>query len=163
MGVHAHLYLGPYVECTIPVRIEEVQVEGCPNTSCPKEKPKSYYHRVTTTFCATCGTKIEMLTIKTERRPSHYDVLPDDVLTELNTSDSKKNTLYLAPNRIRGAAGRKFHLDADLDHHVDMEPSAFNRSAEIEWFTANYADVLEKLRGAYENVQVKWGFHYYFY
>jgi hypothetical protein len=59
------------------------------------------------------------------------------------------------PNETRPG---ELDLDDDVFHYdlrgVDME-------ADMEWLKKKYAKELEKLRGAYKTVEVKWGLHSY--
>ena len=75
-------------------------------------------------------------------------------LTEID-EDSRSKTVILICNTSKGTP-RDFHPD-EQDSHEDL--SAVDKGQEIQWFETRFAKELVLLRGAYDNVTVKWGLH----
>jgi hypothetical protein len=157
MSMHAHIYLGPYVECTYKPETRVENVLGCTNKACSKH-PKKIGPSASGSFCSTCGSPNAKIPITVKARTSHYDVVKDE-LFEINSEEKKnENVLWLAPNSRRMGDPRPDFGEGEI--HVDLvnaEPEQ-----EMSWFMTAYAKELRKLEAAYATVTVCWGLHRYF-
>lgn len=151
MGVHLHTFLGPYVQCKYRKTKTQVTIQACMSPDCSRCGKES-----SVKFCPDCGGAIKPCKMeRTSNGSSSYDVVGDD-LTDVN-GESGGDDLYLAPNLSKGL-GRDFFPDEDT--HIDL--STLDPAKEIEWFKKKYTKQIEKLRGSFDNVEVKWGLHLYY-
>ncbi len=155
MGLYLNVYLGPYVECTYRAEPQEIEVTGCTNSKCPEHAKASTWGRPSGKFCAQCASPISKFKRTERRHRTTYDVLGEsEELTPLTFEDEK--TVCLGPNV--DSPRKSMHPDEDGDI-VDL--TTVDREAEIRWFRERFAKDIEKLAGAYDNLQFRWGLHLY--
>lgn len=154
MGMHLHVFVGPYLKAKATPTPKAITVRGCPKVGC-RNYPTAHRPSVTSAadYCPTCGTKIENVSITVNSYPSYYDIVGDE-LTAL--SDSRE-TLLLAPNVARGKTRGFFHDDAHYENLLDLD-----RHAEVAWFESAFADEIKKIRETCIDVELCWGVHLYY-
>lgn len=150
MGLSASVYLGPYVQCKQRPRTANTTLQTCGTVGCDQSE-----RHLSSKFCPSCGGAVEKRTRTVEATLSHYEVVEDD-LTDLSYDSDQ--ILYLGTNHR--PPKRQFHSDPRTDElHQILTPELIQE--EMEWFHKTYAKQLEKLRAAYDDVQVHWGLHTY--
>ncbi len=154
MSSHLQSYLGPYVCVTERKQTAEKKVLGCPHKDWEKFSGKTGRDGVGD-FCSKCGTKHAKVSYT-------YDVatdlaeLVDENLTQIGEATGK-GYLYLIPNvRRRGEPKRELDVDA-----LHLNLTTLNIAQEIDWLGRAFAVEIEKLKQAYDDVGVSWGFHQY--
>lgn len=151
MGIDSQTYLGPYIQCTYRVGHRAGKVKSCTDTKCSKYEKES-----SAKFCDSCGGAIGAVKILVEHRTNPHDVVGDE-LTDLQGNSSGDNTLYLGTNTSE--TPRNFH--PKKGHHENLLEVDLMQT-EIKWFEKKYAKELKKIREAYDDVKVLWGFHLYY-
>ena len=155
MGMHQHIYVGPYVRCTYRKETKEVQVLRCPKTGCQACTDKRTWGKLTK-FCSLCGTELAHEPMVVPVQTSSYDVL-GDAMTSIDQEDD--GFVYLIPNvRRPGRPDRK--LDSAEPIHLSM--FGIDTGKEMSWIATAFEAELALLRKAYDNVEICWGFHQYF-
>jgi len=152
MGSHRYLYLGPYVECTYRKETREVVITSCTNTKCAEHTQQRSRGEK---FCAKCGSPIGPTKKQEPYFASIYDVFGDrEQLASLGYDPTRRH-LWLGSN-IRGT--RNFHPEDECQ--IDM--AKIDQAGEMSWFKDEFAEDLKLLRGAYDNVTIKWGLISYY-
>jgi hypothetical protein len=146
-----NVYVGPYLTCTQRKQTEDVKVNRCSNAKCKKHRKP--IDDTTIKFCATCGSKIKPFAEKQPACINYHEVLTDDELSPV--TNSPNDTFFLIPNE---QGPREFGVD--LDEPQDL--TGVNIAEEMGWFARRYQTEIIKLAKVYDNVDVKWGVHYYY-
>jgi hypothetical protein len=155
MSSQLHSYLGPYIKVTERPQTVTRYVFGCPNSTCERFVKSTTGVSRSDDFCAKCGTKHENVPRTIEVATDLAEVV-DEELTTMGDTQSNGD-IFLIPNVTRpGDPDRT--LDEDT-LHLDLH--AVSTSDEIDWLRKAFAPELEKLKLAYDNVEVSWGFHQY--
>ncbi len=149
-------YVGPYVQCTYRKEQAEVEAFGCMNPQCA-EYQLEHGGGWVGKFCPACG-KPQGATKKLIPYRSPPQSIVGDALQDVGSMDEEGDFLYLAPNLRHSLPPKGLARDGTL--HLDL--GVVHPTADMARFEETYVTELEALRGAYDNVQVKWGVHQYF-
>ena len=162
-----NVYLGPYVECKYRPATRTKTFPACVSAGCAAHGVKLAHGRPRLAkYCQQCGGPIGGGSEQVPDRPHFYEVIgEDDVLIDLDPgSDS---AVILGSNMTDcGLGGRRMHFGGEA--HVDVSASGrlvaedATLWVEIEWFVKEYPGPLEKLRGAYDVSEVRWGLHIFY-
>jgi hypothetical protein len=155
MGLSTSIYLGPYIQVTHRDTTREVEVFGCMSPDCPEYAKRESGYRPAGRFCSGCASPMGKSTKVVPWRQWSGELFGDNEdLTEIPDNDQDK-TVFLICNTSKGTP-RDFHPD-EQDAHEDL--SAVDKGQEIQWFENRFAKEIGLLKGAYDNVTVKWGLH----
>jgi hypothetical protein len=168
MGISTYIYLGPYIECEYRVTKREVQVRTCTNTKCENHKNRMKNKTqdigpardTSPKFCASCGGAIGPCPLVVEERQEPYEVVGEDVFMDLNSQTRESTRVYLAANLNSKHTPRDFSMRDEDEEHFDLR--TMSTEAEMTWLASKYAKEIKKLKTAFDNVEVKWGFHRYY-
>ena len=158
MGLYHHLYVEPYVSCTLVRHKELVKVRRCPKPECTKPKPIASWASIRDTFCPGCGTAIAEVEISVMKGISPYDVIREETLFVLESgSPASDDKLHFGANQQCGP--RDFSV-AQEEFHLDIK--TIDVAKEIDLFTKQFAKEIDACRAAYQDVVVSWGVHQYY-
>ena len=159
MGMHAHLYLGPYVECTAKPEMKGKIVQGCTDRKC-SEYPTEDGCDAEGKFCSECGSPIGPVGVKVVDYPDPYDIV-EDALFEIQTETPMEEggPVFLAPNQRRDGDPRPASLNNQEEFSLDLRNVDWKK--EVAWFEKAFHGELCALREVYAKVEIKWGLHKY--
>jgi hypothetical protein len=163
MGVHQHIYLGPYLQLKSRSIESELTSFGCNNEAClginergvDPASPHASLHK----FCSICGKAYGLRRSKVARQISMDDVVRDK-LASVGTEDRDGGIVFLAPNMAPSMTPRPFRWDRSDEEHVDIR--TIDQDAEMEWLRKHYVIEIEQLKNVFGDVKVSWGLHLYF-
>lgn len=151
MGVDKNVHVGPYLIVKPKLRPTETTIRACPRTHCHYEPVHD------AKFCPVHGAALEFMVKKGEIQivtDILYSARFEDQLYMPGDQDSK-NPMVLLPNTMMRA--RSFRAEDD-------EPLAVTESLikdEVQWFQAQYGDLISEIQKVSDQVDVQWGVYSY--
>jgi len=144
-------YVGPYVVAkSRPVK-KSKDMETCTNTSCERHGT-----HLGCAYCPVCGTKVEMGKVEFDGYSAEPFELHEVVDQKMYYQTGEKGTDYWFSNltTMDERAGRSFNVGEE-EQYFPVTPKMMKE--EIKAFMELHADEIEKLRQAYDKVEILWG------
>lgn len=154
MGLYLSVHIGPYIEVKKTItRDSSETIRICPNHPNNVEIYSSY--------CPTCGTKIETVIKPITKTVSAWDTIfeDDDFVDNLHAMPYNGNILL--PNKY---APQNIKFDNDGDNCIDLTDIKSIQQIQMDWMNSQFKkeiSYLEKIFGK-ENINIKWGIISYY-
>ena len=130
MDTFMALYYGPYMRVWVPERVLDTSIKTCLNENCSKHK--IYAH---TSFCPTCGSKVDVFEYKKPSRMNLHEFFiekfsDEDLFTVVYPDDTD---YVLAVANRKGQGGFRFEDEADVEIIDENYASVADRSKFDDW------------------------------
>lgn len=161
MGLSYTLYVGAYLVCKNSKVKHTTDYTSCPNKLCLQHKTE-----LQTAFCATCGSKVDLLTRFTfSDKVKTRDVV--DAIKERLVEVSQKLNRDASPD-LWVSNLSNCNSNVSYDTHYSSFVSEFTEEeikSNLENFKTFFAKDIVKIEEAYgkENVTLKWGVVHHIY
>ena len=152
MSSSHNTYIGPYVVAKCHEAPTPVPRQTCPDTTCQNHgKPMP-----SVGYCPLCGKKIADVSFVEGRPTVSWGDMIETLNERMRCTDQERTTHYWFSNlqTMDELAGRDLSVEED-DAAYPITPAMMD--AETKAFEKLHAAEIEKLRQAYDSVEVIWG------